>query len=46
MRILQVGVDKSGNYWLWRTLRLLMDEAGLPRESWILNDPIYQVSRE
>jgi hypothetical protein len=45
MRVLQVGIDKSGNYWLWRILRLLMDEAQLPRQSWILNDPIYQVSR-
>lgn len=45
MRVLQAGVDKSGNYWLWRILRLLMDEAGIPRKSWILNDPIYQVSK-
>jgi aryl sulfotransferase len=45
MRVLQVGIDKSGNYWLWRILRLLMDEANVERESWILNDPIYQVSK-
>jgi Sulfotransferase domain len=45
MRVLQAGIDKSGNYWLWRILRLLMDEAGIERKSWILNDPIYQVSK-
>lgn len=45
MRVLQAGMDKSGNYWLWRILRLLMDEAKMPRESWIMNDPIYQVSK-
>ena len=45
MRVLQVGMDKSGNYWLWRILRLLMDEAKIPQQSWILNDPIYQVSK-
>lgn len=45
MRVLQVGIDKSGNYWLWRILRLLMDEAGVPRQSWIQSDPIYQISK-
>lgn len=44
MRVLQVGIDKSGNYWLWRILRLMMDEGRVERKSWILNDPIYQVS--
>lgn len=44
MRVLQAGIDKSGNYWLWRILRLLMDEGRVERRSWIKNDPIYQVS--
>ena len=44
MRVLQVGIDKSGNYWLWQILRLLMDEAKQPRQSWILSDPIHRVA--
>jgi aryl sulfotransferase len=46
MRVLQAGIDKSGNYWLYRIIGLLMDEAGIPRKSWILQDPIYQVSKD
>lgn len=46
MRVLQAGIDKSGNYWLYRIIRLLMEEAGIPRKSWIIQDPIYQVSKD
>lgn len=46
MRVLQAGVDKSGNYWLYRIIRLLMDEADIPRKSWILQDPIYQIAKD
>ncbi len=45
MRVLQAGIDKSGNYWLWRMIRLLMEEADIPRKSWIVNDPIYEVAK-
>jgi aryl sulfotransferase len=42
----QAGVDKSGNYWLYRIIRLLMDEAEIPRKSWISQDPIFQIAKD
>jgi aryl sulfotransferase len=46
MRVLQAGIDKSGNYWLYRIIRLLMDAASIPRKSWILQDPIFQIAKD
>ena len=31
MRALQIGLAKSGNYWVWRILQALLRRAG---ESW------------
>ena len=42
MTILQAGLPKSGNFWLYRILRLSMERAGLERRSFIQHHPIHE----
>lgn len=42
MHILQAGVAKSGNYWLWRIIAELLSEAGIPRKNFVAQQPIYE----
>lgn len=44
--LLQAGLPKSGNLWLYRILEGLLDEAGLPRRSFIRRHPIFADARE
>jgi aryl sulfotransferase len=43
--ILQNGMAKSGNYWLYACLQALMAEAGVPMRSYIQRHPIYERAR-
>ncbi|MEE2525870.1 sulfotransferase domain-containing protein [Hyphobacterium sp. HN65] len=43
--ILQNGMAKSGNYWLYNCLQTLMAEAGVPMRSYIQNHVIYKEAR-
>jgi len=46
MTILQSGFMKSGNFWLWNILEAILAEAGVPKRSFIKQQPIYQVSKD
>lgn len=46
MAILQSGFMKSGNFWLWNVIEALLEQAGIPRRSYLRNQPIYQVSKD
>ena len=46
MRILQAGVPKSGNFWLYRLLRSITRESGMEHRSFIQEHPIYEIARE
>lgn len=41
MLILQVGLPKSGNLWLYRILENILDAHGVERRSYIQQQPIY-----
>lgn len=45
MRLLQAGMAKSGNYWLWNILQEIITAGGLPNESFIQNHPIHDIAR-
>jgi aryl sulfotransferase len=45
MRVLQAGLAKSGNFWLYKILQHCFREAGLPRESFIQKQPIHDVAQ-
>jgi aryl sulfotransferase len=46
MKILQSGLPKSGNLWLYRILQLCAAEAGWPRSSFIRDHPIQQQAKD
>ena len=41
MLVLQVGRAKSGNYWLWKMLQLVFEQAGIEKKTFIKKHPIY-----
>lgn len=43
--ILQNGIAKSGNYWLYSCIQAVLAEAGVPMRSFIQNHPIYADAR-
>ena len=45
MSVLQAGVPKSGNLWLYQILESVWAEAGLERRRFITGHPIYQQAR-
>lgn len=45
MKLLQSGVAKSGNYWLYRIIQSIMRQSGIPISTHIETDPIYTVAR-
>jgi aryl sulfotransferase len=45
MNVLQAGVPKSGNLWLYQILESVWAEAGLERRRFITGHPIYQKAR-
>lgn len=44
MRILQSGVAKSGNYWLYRIIQSILRRSGVPLSTYIETDPIYPIA--
>jgi aryl sulfotransferase len=45
MAILQAGVPKSGNFWLYRLLQSILQQAGVQQTSYIKNHNVYQTAR-
>lgn len=45
MTILQAGVPKSGNYWLYTILKSIIKEAGLEYKSFLRTHPIHEVAQ-
>ena len=45
MTILQAGVPKSGNYWLYNIIRNILIEAGLEHRSYIQQHPIQEQAK-
>jgi aryl sulfotransferase len=41
MNIIQNGIPKSGNLWLYRILNSMLDVAGIPQKSYIQSHPLY-----
>ncbi len=44
MKILQSGEAKSGNYWLYKIIQAIIDEAQLENRSFIKKDPVYPIA--
>lgn len=42
MNILQISAPKSGSYWLYKILNLILQKGGLPLSSFIQQQPIYK----
>lgn len=42
MVIIQSGLPKSGNYWLYKILQEVMQSAGIPQRSYVKSQPIYE----
>lgn len=45
MKILQNGYQKSGNYWLYKILTMVLDVANVKNSSYIQSSPIYSVAK-
>lgn len=45
MKLLQSGVAKSGNYWLYTILQSLLRRTGQPTHTYIESQPIYAIAR-
>lgn len=45
MKVLQNGLPKSGNYWLYSILSQILDKAEIPKKSFIQSNPIYELSK-
>ncbi|WPP52627.1 sulfotransferase domain-containing protein [Catalinimonas niigatensis] len=45
MHILQAGVAKSGNYWLYTLLQCIIKEANIKNKSYIKTEPIYPIAK-
>jgi len=43
--VIQCGVPKSGNYWVFKVIKECFQKAGLHRSSFIQNHPIYEVAQ-
>jgi aryl sulfotransferase len=44
--LLQSGLPKSGNFWLYKILQQCLQEAGLPRKAFIQNQPVYEIAKD
>lgn len=45
MRILQIGVPKSGNFWLYQILQQILKRAGQHQPSFIEQHPIHELAK-
>ncbi|NEP90056.1 MAG: sulfotransferase domain-containing protein [Okeania sp. SIO2C2] len=45
MHILKIGLAKSGNFWLHTILHNIIEHSGLKYESFIENQPIYEIAK-
>lgn len=45
MRVLQAGVSKSGNLWLYKIIQGAIRYAGLQQKSYIQNQPIHNIAK-
>lgn len=45
VRVLQAGLAKSGNYWVYNILKQCLQQAGLPHSSFIQQQPIHRVAQ-
>lgn len=43
MKIIQIGMEKSGNLWLWRIIESILARAGIEKKSFIKKQPLYDV---
>jgi aryl sulfotransferase len=46
MKILQGGYPKSGNYWLYKIISSIIEEAGISTKSFVKNHPIYPLAKD
>lgn len=44
MKILQIGYPKSGNYWLYKIIQESLDIAGIEKQNYIQQHPIYPIA--
>ncbi len=45
MKILQSGVPKCGNLWLYNILQKILSRIGNPTSSFIEQQPVYQIAK-
>lgn len=45
MKILQIGLPKSGNFWLYKIIQNIIHEAQIENKSFIKNQPIYDLAK-
>lgn len=45
MKILQAGMEKSGNYWLWKIIQSALHQAGHSTHTFIETQPIHALAR-
>ena len=45
MKLLQCGVAKSGNFWLYKIIQNIYAKAGLKSQSFITTQPIYDLAK-
>ena len=43
--LLQSGLPKSGNYWLYQILQQMLGRAGVPQQSYARRHPIYETAK-
>lgn len=46
MKVLQSGIPKSGNVWVYRIINKVFEKSKIERKSFIRNEKIYQIAKE
>lgn len=45
IKILQSGMEKSGNYWLWKIIQSVLADAGMSTQTFIETQPIHPLAK-
>jgi len=46
MKIIQIGMEKSGNLWLWRIIENILSRSGFEKKSFVRKQPIYDLMKD
>ena len=46
MKLIQIGMSKSGNFWFYQILQEILKAANIERKSFVQNQPIHKIAKD